>query len=428
MQVVFRHGDRAPGYNCRLHPAAATPDSSAVAEEDFWRAQLPDASSLVGLCARFPVRDRAGAPPTDSAIFPWGALSSAGALQLYGVGCALAKRYRLPPVSSRSSRVQCTASNYQRTQQSSQNLLAGLFDTAGGEGAQAEGLADVDVLPLAADPINPFDRPSKWLQRRCVELLESDAAFGAAEKTVLGPKAALTDGRLPAFDGQPLDEVKWINFFDYYQCRDRMPAARLPAATERPPLLEGTDKVGLRATTHAHVCWRFGQWYADASLLALAAGPLLREIIAQMRAAERGLRSAEAAGEVALAPRLRLFGGHDVSLLALEWALRTPRALSRGWWPPYASTLAFELLQRVGASAEDEFFVRVVADSKEVLQVGYEAARTTARDGLIPLSHWDRLVPLDTFVSMLTELAVDAEMDAAVAAGAIDASEARAEQ
>ena len=240
-QVVFRHGDRAPGYNCRLHrPSRDGPDGGSAAEEEFWRAELPEEATRARLRARFPVHDAAGAPPTDASIFPWGALTAAGARQLYEVGCALAKRYQLPPVGAVADAeggaggggaaagpdVHCTASNYHRTQLSSQSLLAGLFDTVGGAGAGAAGLLAVSVLPLARCPINTFDRPGKGLLQRCVAMVSDEgedafAAFAAAEEAARAPKTALTDGRIPAFAGQPHDEVRWINFFDYYQCRDR---------------------------------------------------------------------------------------------------------------------------------------------------------------------------------------------------------------
>jgi hypothetical protein len=45
-------------------------------------------------------------------------------------------------------------------------------------------------------------------------------------------------------------------------------------------------------------------------------------------------------------PELRLYSGHDVSILMLHHALQTPAVLQRQtWWPPYASHVIVELLE-----------------------------------------------------------------------------------
>ena len=103
-----------------------------------------------------------------------------------------------------------------------------------------------------------------------------------------------------------------------------------------------------------------------------------------------------------------MFGGHDVTVLSLHWALRTALARGRQWWPPYGSNIVFELLQadeRVatqGTDAPAPFFVRVIADG-HALPLETETAGEDA-DG----AHDVTLLPLHRFCAeFATGLAVD---------------------
>ena len=64
-----------------------------------------------------------------------------------------------------------------------------------------------------------------------------------------------------------------------------------------------------------------------------------------------------------------MYSGHDVSLLAVLHALRAPQAHDETFWPDYATTIEFEVLEDVN----QEWFVRIRMNG-EVLPINGKTA------------------------------------------------------
>jgi hypothetical protein len=151
----------------------------------------------------------------------------------------------------------------------------------------------------------------------------------------------------------------------------------------------------LAGPVSSHLAWRFREWYRCSKLLSAVASPPLREIYNGM---------VEAASNVGPDHRgpFVLYSCHDVTLLALLYALGTDflasgedcgganmmqeeeeggrahysgmtfgkvkrgtRRLSWRWWPPYSSTIAFELVRLNETSGmDDQFVIRVILNGE----------------------------------------------------------------
>lgn len=114
------------------------------------------------------------------------------------------------------------------------------------------------------------------------------------------------------------------------------------------------------------MAWRFQQYYAHKALLAHIIAPLVHETLATLRrmataaAASSGSATATGSGS----PRVAVFSGHDVTVLAFLHALGWPRVRDPTWWPPYGCALVFELLESTtsGGLGGDDYRVRIRLD------------------------------------------------------------------
>jgi hypothetical protein len=151
----------------------------------------------------------------------------------------------------------------------------------------------------------------------------------------------------------------------------------------------------LAGPVSSHLAWRFREWYRCPRLLSAVASPPFREVYNGM---------VEAASNVGPDDRgpFVLYSCHDVTLLALLYALGTDflasgedcgganmmleeeggrrahysgmafgkvkrgtRRLSWRWWPPYSSTIAFELVRLNESSGmDDQFVIRVILNGE----------------------------------------------------------------
>ena len=148
--------------------------------------------------------------------------------------------------------------------------------------------------------------------------------------------------------------------------------------------------------TKAHLAWRFRQWYKNRALLSAIAGPPLREILNQMHAS-----TSLAASD----PRsFTLYACHDITILGLLYGLGASFLADDQvdwmyYWPPYAGTLALELVR----TTTGQWRVRVLLDGTPVHSVDFyqrsggtsgnhhpDLATTT--DGMLCISDFERLV------------------------------------
>ena len=144
--------------------------------------------------------------------------------------------------------------------------------------------------------------------------------------------------------------------------------------------------------TKAHLAWRFRQWYKNRKLLSAIAAPPFREILNQMKDTTH-LGDAEKR-------RFTLYSCHDITILGLLYVLgasffANDRSAEWLYWPPYASTLAMELV-RIDADRRNPFRVRVLLDGVAVHSVDFHRpdypSLATTPDGLLCITDFERIV------------------------------------
>jgi hypothetical protein len=140
--------------------------------------------------------------------------------------------------------------------------------------------------------------------------------------------------------------------------------------------------------TKTHLAWRFRQWYKNRALLGAIAGPPLREILHHMQQSTSLGESDQRS--------FTLYACHDITILGLLYGLGARFLADENsewmyYWPPYASTLALELVRTHGGY----FRVRVLLDGSRVDSVDFDHAGTrlsTTSDGMMCLSDFEKLV------------------------------------
>lgn len=145
----------------------------------------------------------------------------------------------------------------------------------------------------------------------------------------------------------------------------------------------------MSSQTKSHLAWRFRQWYKNRKLLSAIAGPPLREILDQMHASTK-------LGDSEKRP-FTLYACHDITILGLLYGLGAnflANDKSSDWmyWPPYASTLALELVR----TEEQEFRVRALLDGVPVHSVdfyrqGFPSLASTP-DGVLDITDFESIV------------------------------------
>ena len=310
LQVVHRHGDRAPTFN----PEAFS--DNAKMEAKRWSDVLAPTPSR--LSQDFPVVNPNRDGAFDEGDTPWGCLTSVGAYQCLQRGRILRRRYhRFLFADGTSMVVTASSSNFVRTQLSAQHVLAGLLPR--GSGAQARAPITITVEPAETGVIAVFDSTRPLMQ--LVRSIMAGPDYMARDEKLAAVAAALTDS-LPYFSGRAdpaapamPPRFMWIRAADYFWAYESH-GLEPRAAT-------------LREQTTSYLEWRFRRLFADPQALALASGGLLAALAANMRAA---VAAAAAAGAGATAqggpadapPQLALFSGHDATLMPLVTALLPP--------------------------------------------------------------------------------------------------------
>lgn len=176
---------------------------------------------------------------------------------------------------------------------------------------------------------------------------------------------------------------------DHFVCREShgLPLARF-TDFDNDLRVEQTLKA-MSHQTKAHLAWRFRQWYKNRKLLSAIAGPPFREILNQMLSTT-SLGDSEKR-------RFTLYSCHDITILGILYGLGADFLagdLNPGvlYWPPYASTLAIELVR----TNDHRFRVRTLLDGVTVKSVDFanptHPSLSSTPDGLLSISDFQQLV------------------------------------
>ncbi len=405
--IFFRHGDRAPS-----RPLSAP---HRLGEESiFWQERLPSPdlkTTFREYSKFFPPdihRSNNNGQFLDVRRFPFGFLTQRGLQQTRENGARLFNRYNrhghhFPEIESYACskdfldvwdvKVFCT--NYLRTVMSAQSFLDGLLGTKVFSSLHEKSLqhdfAKSDSIPQHSDvpsphadetllrvqvrgrdedTLNAFDRNPELMSELVADVMSSrdfqdrdgTAAPLAARLANMLPGLARKKRNTSGFNASP-SGINWIEATDHFVCRSAhdMTLSRF-SDFEHDNQVEET----LRALSHqttAHLAWRFRQWYKSPKLLAAIAAPLLREMADQLISATNlGVRERHP---------FTIYSCHDVTLLAILYAIGADFLAGdqkAGWrfWPPYASSLIFELVQINESNAPDSHVVRVLLNGKPV--------------------------------------------------------------
>eukprot|EP00947_MAST-08B_sp_MAST-8B-sp1_P004693 g4693.t1 len=324
------------------------------AEASMWRDRLPAVDRLADLAASLGLQSAATAEPEDSANHPFGCLSERGLDQLQSLGGRLVDSGIVP---SDCRIKQIRASNFDRTHRSVQSLMQGLTAAAGDSMSPAAPAGGHIRVTAAKDcVIDPWGASSA-MSKLCSSMAQTCPAFVEREAAMTETRQALV-ANIPYFRQDPDGRWMWIRAADYFWCRHAYGDAIPP------------ELAGLGEDTIEYVVWRFLRWYSNPAILRLAAGGILRDILAEMDEAVGGTTKPTPTPTPAPTD-LSMYSGHDVTVLPILAALGVQRcpgmpasdseSAAEDWplplssdaghvveldpvWPSYAASVAFELV------------------------------------------------------------------------------------
>jgi len=357
--VFVRHGDRTP---CR--PLCS--EQKKEDEKTLWKTKLPSKEIVAEVSSRFPVSFHSEAPKNyiDTGRYPFGHLTHTGALQMREQGKLIKLRYNGCNDDDflDNWNLKIYSTRYLRTVTSAQFFLDGLMPS-NLKGATIP----VQVRAPSNDPLNSFDRDPLRMSNIISSIL-SDPSFVETDSRALVLSERLLK-YLPeikatsksSFGGPSL--INWISAADHFVCRE---SHKIPLSSLQNP--NTNDEVNMRnmaSPTKAHRAWRFQQWFKCPSLLSAIVSPPLREIESKMRITEK--QSCDNRRP------FRIYSCHDVTLLSLLYGLDANFLQGdETFWPPYASTLVFELVD-----IKDENMIRIYFNGKEINTVPMKFNRFT---------------------------------------------------
>ena len=410
--IFFRHGDRAPA-----RPLSAP--HRLYEESLFWQERLPQ-PNLKAVFREYSKFFPPDIHPSnnngeflDVRRYPFGFLTQRGLQQTRENGARLFNRYdrhghHLPEIEHYACSkdfldvwdLKVFSTNYLRTVSSVQSFLDGLLGTKVYSSLRTLSLASADesselfedsgipqhsdepcpqdskallrvqVRGRDDDTLNAFDRNPDMMAQlvddvmSCQEFQDRDgtAAPLAARLANILPGLARKKRNTSGFNASP-SGINWIEATDHFVCRSAhdMSFSRF-SDFEHDAQIEET----LRALSHqttAHLAWRFRQWYKNPKLLAAIAAPPLREISDQLtKATTLGARERHP---------FTIYSCHDVTLLAILYGIGADFLSGDDksrwrFWPAYASTLIFELVQIEEDTSPDSFVVRILLNGKPV--------------------------------------------------------------
>ena len=237
-------------------------------------------------------------------------------------------------------------------------------------------LVNVNIRGPHNDTLNAFDRsPEMMAELVSVVISSSDfqvrdgaAAPLAARLANVLPGLARKKKNTSGFNAAP-SGINWIEACDHFVCR-RAHNLELSRFSD----FEHDDRIEcmLAAMAHqttTHLAWRFRQWYKNPTLLANIAAPPLREICNQLTEASHMV------GQTERRP-FTIYSCHDITILGLLYGIGADFLSgdeTGGWrfWPPYASSLVFELVRIPCESSKNDeaHVVRVLLNGTPVFSV-----------------------------------------------------------
>jgi hypothetical protein len=276
----------------------------------------------------------------------------------------------------------------------------------------------IHVRAKELDPLNAFDRNWQLMMPLINDVVnrqsfqERDAlAASLAKRLSKDLPGLLTSG---AKFGGP-SGINWVHAFDHFVCRyshgKRLSIKLSPEQEydtdddddediftssssslqsdaeeddeEDDPMHEYFDP------TMTHLTWRFRQWFTSPPLLAEFAGPPLREVVSQAKLFVAS--KASSTGQQTTTRKKRkpfvVYSCHDVSILSLLYALQadvvSANKEENAYWPPYASTLVFELVSLPGRGTSP--FIRILLNGEPTRIHGFQS-------NIIPLHDLEKLV------------------------------------
>mmetsp|Transcript_14893 Transcript_14893/g.28904 ORF Transcript_14893/g.28904 Transcript_14893/m.28904 type:complete len:417 (+) Transcript_14893:1111-2361(+) len=377
--LVFRHGDRSPAINFFARhqtdlPTLSQEDDGIVkggiepdelpeckAERTAWADRMPSLEDLDKLNEQFPVLhvdglhdapNVVGHAPTPSSIDnrsdPFGKLTTRGMSQLFENGVKLRKRF---DKELKEEDVLMFSSDYTRTHQSAQCFLRGLFDIKVSDlGEKAHPRVPVLIPPKELNVANTWEA-SPRLRALVLEYVSTPEFHDLESRHKVARKNLIA--KLPYYAASP-ERFYWIYASDYFVTRE---AHGLLIDSE----LTREDRDSTLNCTNE----RFMRWYHDEEVSEHAAGSLLRKIREYMHKSVSGDTEKS----------LICFSGHDITILPVLCALGFRQGCIENSnfdkdWPPFASTLLFELLSDDDAanSGNPSNYVRVVYNDEEIVQ------------------------------------------------------------
>jgi hypothetical protein len=254
----------------------------------------------------------------------------------------------------------------------------------------------VEVRDKQIDTLNAFDRRPQIMNDLVKDVIATEQ-FQRVDSAALPLARKLCDylpglvGAPQAFGGTP-SGINWIHANDHFVCRNAHSVPLLAFSDLEGKENEVEAEMALKSMATpvmSHLAWRFREWYSSPRLLASVSSPPLREIMNQMLDAID--RSSDERRPFVL------YSCHDVTLLGLLYAIGADFLVSGidcggtqmeeeskmihygledgkiqsqdmdeaswRWWPPYSSTIAFELV-RAESETKDQYFIRVVLNGK----------------------------------------------------------------
>ncbi|OQR93339.1 hypothetical protein ACHHYP_02625 [Achlya hypogyna] len=300
VQVLHRHGDRSP-----LHNVFAGGRHRAAAEDALWVPKLHAPSTAI-----------------------YGQLTTTGIEQMQARGSQVRAQCKAHGWTLNSVDLRVQSTPYDRTQQSTAAFLSCFLPSAP---------RDIDVLPKHLNFINAYSANGNVIIPMKLQLIADK--YAADEARMADVKAELIH-RLPMFSVGG-EEFTWMKAADHFICRHAHAIEYLP------------DTAELSQPAINHLALRFQQYYTDPTILRLVVTGLGTELLAQMEHCMMA-RNGDSAEVV------RIYSGHDVSLLALLYGLRVD--LIHPFWPDYGAAVVLELFQD-----GHDWFVRVTLDGAPVL-------------------------------------------------------------
>mmetsp|Transcript_8764 Transcript_8764/g.11563 ORF Transcript_8764/g.11563 Transcript_8764/m.11563 type:complete len:455 (-) Transcript_8764:97-1461(-) len=329
--VITRHGDRVP-----ISRSLGKSLPECTKRERSWKALLPKNQDLHPRNVVNPVyKQSCGSfKPRDHGQEPYAQLTIRGMKQHESLGEYLRKHFLKNGLLSHNlnpEEIYARSTNLQRTIQSAQSLLYGLYPPSSRAPGKA-GIVQLNVWPIAEEILIP--NANRKCQRqyeiikelqRAGDIPEDLQASGFEEecKSVLGLD----------------DNLNWAQVLEVLLCHEIHGIPQPKGVT--PTFLEKTYRASIG---------RWTKWFQHPEFNRLAIGPFLNEICAKMKEAVSGDSSY---------PRFVLFSAHDNTLVPVLCAL----GCFDGQLPPYASVLCFEVAQNI---LDGKHLVRITYNNKEM--------------------------------------------------------------